>query len=83
MHKITTEMVERLTRLGVICREFHLPDDKDLNNSLAKVPFYDPLTRKTFYVEKLGRIFLETLVNVGGIGLEDCSRVRSCSMRVR
>ncbi len=69
-HPIPSEMADRLSQLGVTCRAFPLPNEQRLRSFPANTPFYDPLTCSTSNIEQLERVFLETLIYVGGMGLK-------------
>ena len=69
-HPILPAMVARLTELGVICREERCTDQDKLNGFAAQPSFYDPLSHQESSIALLDRVFYETLVGVGGMGLK-------------
>ena len=69
-HAMTPAMAERLSALGVICCEAHGNSKTQLNAFPLKTRFYDPLSGQHHELEHLERVFYETLVDVGGMGLK-------------
>jgi len=69
-HGIPRFMVESLSKLGVVCREFRVADEKNLGAFPPNSRFYDPMSRTSYDIEHLDRVFYETLIDVGGQGLK-------------
>lgn len=67
---IQKQMAQMLKRLGVICREKHCLDVKKFTSFPTEIPFYESTTGQQYKIEHLEKVFYETLIHVGGMGLK-------------
>ncbi len=67
---ISNKMVQRLTELGVICREKYCVDVKKFTSFPTESFFYDRTSNRGYEIKHLEKVLYETLVHVGGMGLK-------------
>ncbi|MBA7493324.1 hypothetical protein ES702_03882 [subsurface metagenome] len=71
---LSEEMAQRLTELGVICREQHYLDTQTWASGYVNFPkkslFHDWQIGKEYKVEHIEKILNETLIHIGGMGLK-------------